>query len=238
MAIQRNVVAGCCIPTTNFADFGRGWGNFAMGSGSESTGLVRPADGLPESDALPGAGSGPRGALPANKKRPQRRSAAAWKRAPLLSGAVVSCCPLRWRGPATCGRPNVPMTVRDLAQRDWEWPSSGPPERGPVPVQAWVREPALVQPWAQQAWVLQAWALQAWVLQAWVLRPWVLRPWVQPPSFWRGSFWRWPFWLTFSALPPSTSWRISSLPSWPFSPTSSKISSRLFSSPLQAFYSF
>ena len=172
------------------------------------------------------------------QKRPQRRSAAAWKRAPLLSGAVVSCCPLRWRGPATCGRPNVPMTVRDLAQRDWEWPSSGPPERGPVPVQAWVREPALVQPWAQQAWVLQAWALQAWVLQAWVLRPWVLRPWVQPPSFWRGSFWRWPFWLTFSALPPSTSWRISSLPSWPFSPTSSKISSRLFSSPLQAFYSF
>jgi hypothetical protein len=166
----------------------------------------------------------PGGVSSTKQKSRSDEIAAALKRAPVI-GSFISCCPLRRRSPV-CGRPNVPMTVRDLVQRDWERPSSVP-ERGRVPEQAWVREPALVQPSVQQAWVQRASVLQTWVP----------RTWVPPPSFWRRSFWRWPFWLIFSALPPWTSWRIS-WPSWPFSPTSSKISSRLFSSPLQAFYSF
>jgi hypothetical protein len=55
LGILRNVVAGCCIRTTNFGDFGARWGELCRGSGSESPGLAT-SDGRPESDALPGDG--------------------------------------------------------------------------------------------------------------------------------------------------------------------------------------
>src|ERR1700760_1324930 len=145
-------------------------------------------------------------------------------------------------GPTKSRLLSAPMTAldlerdskqRDLKQRDLDPPNSE--LMGPASEQVLAPEPAWVQrAWTRQAWAQQAqqpWAQQAWAQQAWVRRPWARQPWRQePPSFLQGPFWRWLSWLIFSAPPPSTFWRTSSPTSWLFSPISSKISSRIFSS--------
>jgi hypothetical protein len=227
MAVPPNVVGVCCIPTTTLTDFSVGQATFAAECTSDSAkdGMARRAGRLIES---PPARGHPQ------RKRPQRSPAAALKRDPLTGTRSAICRHLGWKttGSTKSRWPNVPMTVRDLMQPDWEPPNSVPPGAASEP--AWAREPApapaLVQPSAPQAWVREAWVREPWVREPWVREAWL----PGPPSFLLP-----PSWLTSSALPPSTSWRISSRTSWPFSPTSwptsSKISSRIFSSLSQHF---